>query len=239
MVEGHFAGWKAKARRDFQQSSFERELSELSSDPVYPKFGLDCPEYALVRLTGRMSISIGRRLGEIYDKLPRQIACDRFGLEPEQIAEIFAGLELDLGLRYEFLSSRDAKHIARTIAHCGGNGREAGVGIEIRYNFNPNDSARLRKDEQMVEYLKDAGMFPLYLVYSSISPREDAIARLTRAGWHFLQGDEASKFTKELFGLDFLAALESETVLKQTRKQAKLLMRDIFDSYAFNQIAKK
>jgi hypothetical protein len=67
----HLAGWRNKAREDFSESNLEKELIALTNDPVYSKFHLATADYVLIRLMGRMSISIGRRLGEIYDKLPR------------------------------------------------------------------------------------------------------------------------------------------------------------------------
>src|SRR3954468_23657411 len=102
---------------------------------------------------GRMSITFGRRLGEIYDKLPRFVASARFDVAPEQVAEKFNGLELDIGLRYSLLSGPDREHLAAVLAEYGADGTETGVGIEIRYNFNPNDSARLRKDVDMAGYV--------------------------------------------------------------------------------------
>lgn len=236
LVSSHFDGWKKKVERDFKKSSFERELKGLSSDAVYPKYGLDSPEYVLIRLMGRMSISIGRRLGEIYDKLPRQIVCEKFGLEKSQVAEKFDGLELDIGIRYKHLSSHNAQHVQELVLGYGGDGNERGIGIEIRYNFNPNDSARLRKDKQMAKLLKRAGLFPLYLIFSGISPRNDAIAGLKRCGWQFLQGDDASRFAEQLLGIDFLAVLGKEAVRKQVLQNARSLMTSIYSSYAFRHV---
>ena len=235
-IRHHLAGWKQKIESDFGQASYEKELAKLASDPVYAKFALDRPEYVFVRLMGRMSISIGRRLGEIYDKLPRFIASARFNVTPEQIAEQFNGLELDLGLRYELLSVVDRKHVTAMLADYGADGNETGVGIEIRYNFNPNDSARLRKDVDMADYVRNEGLFPLYLIYSAISPRVEAIARLERAGWHFLQGEDAFNFTTRLFGIDFLGILERPVVRRRVQDEVRELMASIFTSYAFSQV---
>jgi len=58
----HFKGWLEKVTRDLADSAFEEELVKLRRDPVYSAFGLAIPEYALIRLMGRLSISIGRRL---------------------------------------------------------------------------------------------------------------------------------------------------------------------------------
>src|SRR5690606_12444668 len=87
-----------------------------------------------------------------------------------------------------------------------------GIGIEIRYNFNPNDSARLRKDVAMAENLAFNGLLPIYLVFSGISPRDEAIARLKRAGWSFLIGKPAVQFAKDLLGLDLATILEKPDV---------------------------
>jgi hypothetical protein len=235
-IRHHLAGWKQKIDSDFGKASFDHELEKLSGDPVYAKFAFDCPEYVLVRLMGRMSISVGRRLGEIYDKLPRFLASARFDVSPKDVAEKFNGLELDIGLRYELLSAEDRIHVAQTLAALGADGSETGVGIEIRYNFNPNDSARLRKDVAMAGYVQKAGLFPLYLIYSAISPRDDAIARLTRAGWHFLQGEEASNFTTTLFGADFMGILERPEIRDQVHQEIGQLMASIFTSHAFTQV---
>lgn len=236
-IRHHLAGWKRKIDGDFGKESYDAELEKLAGDPVYAKFAFDCPEYVLVRLMGRISISIGRRLGEIYDKLPRFVASARFDVAPERVAEKFNGLELDIGLRYEFLSEQDRQHLLDVLANHGADGSETGVGIEIRYNFNPNDSARLRKDVDMANYIQEEGLFPLYLIYSAISPRDEAIARLTRAGWHFLQGDDASNFTNELFGADFLGILERSEVQERVHEEVRQLMASIFTSHAFSQVA--
>src|SRR5690606_9353070 len=76
-----------KIAEDFGRESYQEELEKLASDPVYRKFAFDCPEYVIVRLMGRMSISVGRRLGEIYDKIPRFVAGARFNVAPDRIAE--------------------------------------------------------------------------------------------------------------------------------------------------------
>lgn len=235
-VKHHLQGWKKKIDKDFSLESYEGELKKLKSDPVYSKFGFDIPEYVLVRLIGRMSISIGRRLGEIYDKLPRFVASARFNVSLQQVAEKFQGLELDIGLRYSLLSNSDAQHVAETIQSVGASRRSSGVGIEIRYNFNPNDSARLRKDITLAGHLKANDLTPVYLIYSSISPRDDAIARLRRGGWLFLQGEEAGNFTSDLFGTNFLALLERHDVRKEIHDEVQAILRSIFTSGAFASI---
>jgi hypothetical protein len=240
-IKHHLKGWATKVEKDFSLSAFNSELQNLKDDPVYSKFAFDCPEYVLVRLVGRMSISIGRRLGEIYDKLPRFVAGARFNISPDQIAEKFNGLELDIGLRFSSLTSEEDKsHVRQVLSQFGKKAENFnGVGIEIRYNFNPNDSARLRKDISMVEYLNKSNLFPVYLIYSSISPRNDAISRLTRAGWYFLQGTEASNFTTNLFTIDFLEIMERPEVKKEIQSEVRGMMSSIFNSEAFKEISRK
>ena len=236
-VKHHIQGWKTKIETDFGQESYASELRNLKSDPVYSKFGFDIPEYVLVRLIGRMSISVGRRLGEIYDKLPRFVAAARFNVTPQQVAEKFDGLELDIGLRYCLLSKADIEHVKQVVSKLNIDALEdGGIGIEIRYNFNPNDSARLRKDVALAGHLKEKGLAPIYLIYSSISPRDEAIGRLKRGGWFFLQGNAASNFTTELFGTNFLALLEREDVRQEIHDEVRAIMQSIFNSAAFRNL---
>lgn len=236
-VHHHIDGWRTKVEGDFARESFDSEIQKLNSDPVYQKFGFNSAEYVLVRLMGRMSVSVGRRLGEIYDKIPRYLASARFDILPEQVAEKFNGLELDIGLRRNLLAHDDVSHMFSVVEKFGADPQTLqGVGIEIRYNFNPNDSARLRKDVDMANYLKEAGLFPVYLIYSSISPRDDAIARLTRAGWTFLQGPDAADFTTELLGADFLGIMERSSIRDRIHENIDQMMKSIFTSYAFSQV---
>ena len=236
-IKHHLQGWKTKIENDFGLESYANELRDLKSDPVYSKFGFDIPEYVLVRLIGRMSISVGRRLGEIYDKLPRFVASARFNVTPQQVAEKFDGLELDIGLRYSLLNSADKAHVTNIVSGFGDQmGAGSGVGIEIRYNFNPNDSARLRKDVALAGYLRAKQLVPVYLIYSSISPRDDAIARLRRGGWHFLQGNDAGDFTANLFGTNFLALLDRADVRKEIHDEVRAIMQSIFTSIAFRKL---
>lgn len=238
-LRAHLAGLRAKVENDFGEISFEQELANLRSDPVYPAFAFDTPEYVLVRLVGRISISIGRRLGEIYDKIPRFVAAARFGLLPEQIAPKYQGLELDVGLRLTFLPEADKahvravvqKHLQVLLPH-----DSDGVGIEIRYNFNPNDSARLRKDVDMARYLQQASLLPIYLIFSAISPRDEAIARLHRAGWYFLAGRSASAFAQELLGLDLGSILDSPKVKAEVQEEVAKIMKAMIKSYAFQTV---
>jgi hypothetical protein len=234
-LERHLQGWADKIARDFSLDNLKAEVASLQSDKVYHDLGFDTPEYALVRLVGRMSISVGRRLGEIYDKVPRFVAAARFGLQPGQIAEVFDGLELDIALRSELLNEDDQEHIAKIISQISRE-RFSGLGIEIRYNFNPNDSSRLRKDVAVADKLKNAGLLPVYLIFSSISPRDDAIARLTRGGWNFIQGQQALTFLNELLGIDINSVLADPIIADRTRAKTNELMQSIFNSDAFRSL---
>lgn len=236
-VRHHLNGWNEKIKADFSEASYQEELDKLKEDPVYSKFSLDSPEYVLIRLTGRMSISIGRRLGEIYDKIPRFVASARFDVTPQQVAEKFDGLELDIGLRYSELKEDDITHLKSQIKKFGANPNDYnGIGIEIRYNFNPNDSSRLRKDVEMAGLLQAAGLYPVYLIYSAISPRDEAIARLKRAGWSFLQGNAASEFTTNLFAIDFMEIMNKPEVWGAVQADVKEIMKGIFSSPAFKKV---
>ncbi|MBM3153734.1 MAG: hypothetical protein FJ008_00185 [Chloroflexi bacterium] len=232
----HISGWREKVEHDFGKESFARELEALHGDSVYRQFAFACPEYVLVRLMGRMSISIGRRLGEMYDKLPRFVASARFGLSLSEVVEKVNGLEADLVLRKSKPSQQDQAHLDTLIARWfKGETVVNGIAIEIRYNFNPNDSARLRKDVQLASLVKDEGLFPAYLIYSGISPRHEAIARLTRAGWNFLAGIKATDFTTELLGMDVMEILERPTIRQELENEVMAIMKSIFTSYAFMQ----
>lgn len=236
----HISGWRSKVENTFTRRSYEHELSNLKRDPVYSNFALDSPEYVLVRFIGRISISIGRRLGEIYDKLARSVAEARFGLSPEQVAPKFNNLKIDVGLRFAHLNYDDVHHIRVVINnYLQISGLYDGVGIEIRYNFNPNDSARLRKDVNMAGHLQNANLLPVYLIFSSISPRSDAVARLKRAGWNFLIGRTAGDFARELLGLDLTRILEKPEIKAELQRELDKIMTKIFKSYAFQEIAEK
>ena len=188
---------------------------------------------------GRMSISIGRRLGEIYDKIPRFVAAARFNIPEEAVAPMMENLELDIGLRFAQVSPPDAQHIKEIIQKFTGKPAIGdGIGIEIRYNFNPNDSARLRKDCDMAGYLGAARLFPIYLVFSAISPRDEAIARLTRAGWSFIVGEKASQFSNELFGINLGDILEQERIRAEIDREVSGLFDDMFSSPAFTEVLK-
>lgn len=236
----HIFGLRAKAEHDFSENSFKHELNQLVIDPIYPKFALDSEEYVLIRLMGRMSISIGRRLGEIYDKIPRFLASARFDLTPEEVAFSLNELELDIGLKFSDLKNEDSDYvrgvIRKYLPECEA---DTGLGIEIRYNFNPNDSARLRKDEAMVDYLQKDGLLPVYLIFSAISPRDDAIARLEKAGWNFLIGDTAISFGKNLLGPDLAKILDQPNIKSEVKNEINDIMKIIFSSYAFGVITEK
>jgi hypothetical protein len=228
----HLSGWRRKVETDFAPENMSRELDLLCNDPIYTKFGLATPEYVAIRLMGRVSISIGRRLGEIYDKIPRYVAKSRFDLTDLDVAPKFNGLQLDIAIPLDRLSGADRTEVNRITAEHVNVAAELtkGLGIEIRYNFNPNDSSRLRKDCEMAELLVDAGLLPIYLVYSTISPRDEAIARLTRAGWHFLVGPEATQFSYDMFGMDFERILDDPAVVEEIETEVGLMMSHIYSS---------
>ncbi|GAA3200619.1 hypothetical protein [Microbacterium terregens] len=228
-------GWQDKVDNDFSVGNSSKELASLESDPVYAQFGLASNGYVLIRLMGRMSISIGRRLGELYDNLPKYVAAARFGLTPSDVAAKIVGLNLDVCIPFSLLTEEDrVLALAATEAATGQavDPARRGLGIEIRYNFNPNDSARLRKDVAMAEGLIAEGLVPIYLVFSGISPRAEAIARLKRAGWLFLIADDAAAYTKELLGLDLSSLLSSESVQAEVRAGTDGIMSAIVGSVA-------
>jgi hypothetical protein len=233
----HFQGWLAKVTRDSSAEAFQAELKSLRADPVYSSFGLATPEYALVRIMGRLSISIGRRLGEIYDKIPRFVTQARFNLAPEEVAPKVGGiLQLDVCVPLGRLSAQDQEHVRGTMAqHVPTAENYKGVAIEIRYNFNPNDSARLRKDVHMAELLQHQNLAAVYLIFSTISPREEAIARLKRAGWTFLVGPGATEFMGQLIGMDIGAILGTGPVRKEVTAEMSRIMRAFYESDAMRE----
>ena len=236
----HLAGWRQKIKTDFSQKSFESELASLKGDPLYPKFNFDTPDYVNIRFMGRVSISIGRRLGEIYDKIPRRLAIEKYRITQMQVAPKFDGLELDVCLRFSELKSDDAQYIASVCKkHIKEDITSDGIGIEVRYNFNPNDSSRLRKDCVMAEKVTAANLRPIYLIFSAISPRDEAISRLQRAGWVFVVGQEAINFSAELLGLDLADIWDRPSVKQEITKEINGMMEDIKTSYSFEQFIKK
>jgi hypothetical protein len=238
VIRHQLNGLSNKVIADFSKENYDYEMKALESDPVYSKFAFDRAEYVLIRFMGRISISVGRRLGEIYDKVPRFVAAARFNLMPEQIAPTLDGLELDIGLKFSELVEADQKHLVETFKKYTNNDLDmTGLGIEIRYNFNPNDSSRLRKDVQMGELLVAAGLKPTYLIFSSISPRQDAISRLTATGWTFLIGESAIKFISELLGMDIQSVLDKPLIKEEIKKMVDQIMSDLVKSHSFQQVA--
>lgn len=235
----HLSGLLEKVKRDFSPQQVATELETLKSDSLYSKFQLATEEYVAIRLMGRVSISIGRRLGEIYDKIPRLITQSRFNLSDQDVAPVLDGLHLDIAVPLRSLGREDRDHVLETArSHLALDlSRSSGLGMEIRYNFNPNDSSRLRKDCHMAELLVNEGYVPIYLIYSSISPRDEAIARLRRAGWHFLIGSDAVEFTRTLCGMDFEAILERPIIASEIRNAMQTVMQTIFRSPAFISLA--
>lgn len=236
----HLEGLRAKIAGDFSKGNFEAELANLKRDPVYPKFAFDRPEYVLVRLMGRVSISIGRRLGEIYNAMPRFAAAARYNLRADQVCVKCGDLELDVCIELNSLSAADREHVLKAVAErpeigdLGG-----GLGIEIRYNFNPNDSSRLRKDVLMADNVRAAKLTPVYLIFSAISPRDEAIARLTRAGWKFLVGEKAIRFAHDLLGMDLVTILDKPAIKAEVDKEVNEIMASLIASHAFQAVAAK
>jgi hypothetical protein len=240
VIRYQFKGLATKVLGDFSKASYDAELAALNTDPVYEKFAFNRAEYVLIRFMGRVSISIGRRLGEIYDKVPRFAAAARFGLTPEQIAPRYDGLELDIGLKFAGLSLEDQEHVNNVFKkHIGSDLDTPGIGIEIRYNFNPNDSSRLRKDVHMGELLVDQGLKPIYLVFSAISPRKDAISRLKKSGWVFLVGAAALAFVTELLEIEVQSILDKPAIKEETKKVVDEIMKQMIGSHAFQEVLAK
>ena len=235
----HIEGWKKKVYDDFGERNFYEELHALSVDPVYAKFHLATPEYVFVRLMGRMSVSIGRRLGEIYDKIPRFAAQGRYNLRRDQVVTRFDGLELDILLLFSHLDEEGLQHLSKVSGeHLMIDPNEfSGLGIEVRYNFNPNDSARLRKDKDLASLLMKQNLYPVYLVFADNSPRlEDAVKSLKRSGWNFLIASPALKFMADVVGFDISKALDDAKVSAEIRKETEQLMHNIWTSFAAKQL---
>jgi hypothetical protein len=240
VIRHQLEGLSNKVENDFSKENYEKELAALKRDPVYGKFSFDIAEYVLVRFMGRISISVGRRLGEIYDKVPRFAAAARFNLTPEQIAPSFDGLELDIALMFKQLNAADKQHVIDSFKKFFKSDLDTnGLGIEIRYNFNPNDSSRLRKDVKMGELIVAAGLKPIYLIFSSISPRNDAISRLTKSGWTFLIGDEAIAFITDLLQIEIQSILDKPVISNEIKKIVGDIMKTLVQSHAFAQVIDK
>jgi hypothetical protein len=232
-------GLEAKVLNELSEKNFDKEFLNLQNDIVYRKFSFDRIEYVLIRFMGRISISIGRRLGEIYDKVPRILAAVRFNLTSSQVYQKVNDLELDLCFKFSDLAEADILHVRNLLSTRTSGVIDQGLGIEIRYNFNPNDSSRLRKDEEMGQNLIAAGLTPIYLVFSDISPRADAMQRLRRSGWTFLIGEEASTFINELVGVDFQAILDEPTIKAEISLVIDDIMSKLVNSHAFQEVVKK
>ncbi|MCG1395184.1 hypothetical protein K4P68_04240 [Staphylococcus epidermidis] len=235
-VRHHFQGWHDKVSNDFSKDNFETEINKLKNDEVYEQMGFANKQYVAIRLMGRMSISIGRRLGEIYDKIPRFAAKARFDLDDIDIAPTYNNLELDVQIPFKKVNIKDQKHISNTLKKYNIKSSNNGIGIEIRYNFNPNDSSRLRKDVDMAETLVQQELTPVYLIFSTISPREDAIKRLKKKGWRFLIGEEAYSFMNDLIDMDIRTILSEPSIKEEINNEVNSIMKGIFTSYAFKQM---
>lgn len=234
-IRRHFEELHEKIVSEFSDIKFEKELADLQDDPVYSLWNFDREEYVLVRKIGRISISIGRRFGDIYDKLIRDAMKIRFGLTQEQVAPRLGTtnpIELDARIAFNQINGAEKARIQNTISsYCETVDEIDGLGIEVRYNFNPNDSARLRKDVAMCKLLEDDNLFPIFLVFSTSSPRHDAIARLTRAGWLFFIGDESYNFLKEITGFDFKRFLIRDDVKEIVVTESDRIFRSLKDKY--------
>lgn len=224
---------------DFNKDNFQRELSLLKSDTLYPTFNLDTVEYTVIRLMGRMSISIGRRLGELYDTIPRNLAMHRYDLNKQQVSPLYNGLAVDVCLSKDFIEITKFYFIETAYLHYFCNKLcTNGLGIEIRYNFNPNDSSRLRKDCVMAQEILSHQLTPIYLVYSSISPRDEAIARLQRSGWNFLIGQRALDFSSEILGLDVSTIWRNQKIKNVIHSKINEMMNNIKKSYGIQEFIK-
>jgi hypothetical protein len=91
----------------------------------------------------------------------------------------------------------------------------------------------------MVDYLRKDGLLPVYLIFSAISPRDDAITKLEKAGWNFLIGDTAIFFGKNLLGLDLAKILDQPNIKSEVKNEINDIMKTIFSSYAFEVITEK
>jgi hypothetical protein len=88
----------------------------------------------------------------------------------------------------------------------------------------------------MAKYVKLAGLRPVYLVFSGISPRVEAIARLKRAGWEFLVGNSAINFAKDLLGMDLASILRRADIRADLKKEVSEITELMVKSPAFQQV---
>lgn len=241
IVRQQLKGLSKKVENEFSQKNYEKELLELTEDPVFSKFSFNTAEYVLIRFMGRISISIGRRLGHIYEKVPRYAAAARFHLSPKDIAPKFNKLELDVGLDFSKITSQDISRIKKLYKkYFDDREHKKGIGIEIRYRFSPNDNARITKDVNMGKYLANAGLTPVYLIFSSDIKRfKDAIPRLRKSGWSFLAGEKAIEFINELLLLDIQSLLDEPAIKDEIKKVIDEILKNLVSSHAFNQVLDK
>ena len=121
-------------------NAYAQEFASLRGDLLYSNFGFAIPEYVLIRRMGRMSISIGRRLGEIYDKVQRFVVARRLGLSDEQATGEYGpnDLRLDIRVPIDLLNADDEEQVRPvTERHLPDLDLTGGLAIEVRYNFNP------------------------------------------------------------------------------------------------------
>ena len=219
----HFEELLQKIENEFDNNNFNLELHNLKVDPVYSLWHFDRKEYVLIRKMGRISISIGRRLGDVYDKVIREAIMARFDLTLDQVAPKLGdkpSIEIDAKIGFNDINKNEIRRIKKVARSTFLKipRQYEGLGIECRYNFNPNDSARLRKDLRMYELVANSNLIPIFLVFSTSSPRQDAINRLSKTGWKFLIGNDSYKFLKNIVEFDFKTFLKS--------KQIQSIMKD-------------
>lgn len=84
----------------------------------------------------------------------------------------------------------------------------------------------------MARLIKKAGMTPIYLVFSTISPRDEAISRLQRAGWTFLVGQKARAFMNDLIGMDIEKILDDPKVKEEIKREIATIMKTLYSAPA-------
>ncbi len=85
----------------------------------------------------------------------------------------------------------------------------------------------------MASLLQEEGLFPVYLIFSEISPGDEAIARLQRAGWNFFVGENADDFMYNLIGMDFAKILDKPEIKNEIQNEIDALMDKMRNSIAF------
>ena len=88
----------------------------------------------------------------------------------------------------------------------------------------------------MANYLQREALLPIYLIFSAISPRDEAISRLKRAGWNFLIGESAITFAEDLLGLNLAQILNKPHIKAEIQREVNEMMKMIFNSHAFQQV---